>query len=352
MRTLAATKGGKCISRSYVDTSNPLKWKCVRGHRWESSFNVVNMGVWCLNCINIDNKENRKKQAFIVLQEIAESRNGELLSKEYVNSKSPMKWKCAEGHVWLADASDIKNAHKWCRICSNKRNGVKRRIDISVYKAIARKHGGKLLSEEYLNNSTPLKWECRRGHTWMAAPKSIKNKGGWCPECFEKERGKTRRTGIEFYKDLAFKREGKLLSVKYTNTFTPLKWQCKKGHIWEAQPGNIKEGSWCPDCVVENRRKRFRDELVRLARNKNGKVLSEYINNKTPIQWQCKNGHTWTATPQNVKDNNNWCPYCKKIRRSFLSLFSCFSAFLFLFRAFWHSQIIAVSFIHIDNLKG
>ena len=49
--------------------------------------------------------------------------------------------------------------------------------------------------------------------------------------------------------EIAKLRRGKLLSEKYINAITKLKWQCKESHIWEARPNDIKKGSWCPYCV-------------------------------------------------------------------------------------------------------
>ena len=47
---------------------------------------------------------------------------------------------------------------------------------------------------------------------------------------------------------LAIERGGKCLSTKYTSNKTKLRWQCKKGHEWEAIPHNIKQGHRCPKC--------------------------------------------------------------------------------------------------------
>jgi hypothetical protein len=33
-----------------------------------------------------------------------------------------------------------------------------------------------------------------------------------------------------------------------------LRWQCSEGHTWEARPGNIKFGQWCPVCARRKRR--------------------------------------------------------------------------------------------------
>ena len=53
---------------------------------------------------------------------------------------------------------------------------------------------------------------------------------------------------------LAKERGGECLSTKYINTRTKLKWQCAKGHIWDAQYSTIRRGSWCPTCAGQKKK--------------------------------------------------------------------------------------------------
>jgi len=76
---------------------------------------------------------------------------------------------------------------------------------------------------------------------------SIKG-GSWCPYCVG-----TAKLTIEEMHQIAKSRGGKCLSDKYINNATKLKWQCKKGHVWETIPMAVKrhkgtKGSWCPQC--------------------------------------------------------------------------------------------------------
>ncbi len=45
-------------------------------------------------------------------------RGGECLSKSYKNVRSPLKWRCAKGHVWETTADYVKNQGYWCGICA------------------------------------------------------------------------------------------------------------------------------------------------------------------------------------------------------------------------------------------
>ena len=51
------------------------------------------------------------------LKMIAELRGGRLLSRLYVNRNEPLKWRCHQGHTWLANASNVKFGGTWCPKC-------------------------------------------------------------------------------------------------------------------------------------------------------------------------------------------------------------------------------------------
>ena len=52
----------------------------------------------------------------------------------------------------------------------------------------------------------------------------------------------------------ASQREGKCLSKAYIGIQHPLKWQCKYGHTWSASFDHVKHKQWCPVCLREKKR--------------------------------------------------------------------------------------------------
>lgn len=50
MKTLAAERGGKCLSRSYADAHTHLEWSCRAGHRWHAVPASIKCGSWCPQC--------------------------------------------------------------------------------------------------------------------------------------------------------------------------------------------------------------------------------------------------------------------------------------------------------------
>ncbi len=66
MRTIAAERGGMCVSTSYVNSATKLEWECARGHRWLATPNSIRRGHWCARCyfisITTTDKTRRKRR--------------------------------------------------------------------------------------------------------------------------------------------------------------------------------------------------------------------------------------------------------------------------------------------------
>lgn len=417
MQEIAKRKKGLCLSKKYINAKTKLKWECKNKHIWEAIPDSIRRGYWCPKC-GIKNRADKQRGTIEEMQKIAKQRDGNCLSKQYKNVNSKLKWKCKEGHIWEAIPNHIKKG-SWCpqcytylcekicrgyfeiffndkfpttypkwlnrkhldgynkrlklafeyhgsqhykqhgffggkrvlekrkehdklkkRLCKkydirliiipywitneNKGDFIKKECEISGIKipklskktkeilnnykllniysnnklkemqGLAKRKEGLCLSKRYINNHTNLKWQCFKGHIWEAISNNIK-KGEWCPVCAGHI-----KLNIEEMQEIAKKRRGLCLSEKYINCDTKLEWQCFKGHIWQATPGHIKFGEWCPVCAKFNRilnrkgktAKLTIEEMQRIAKDKKGICLSkEYINANSKLLWQCSKGH-------------------------------------------------------------
>ncbi len=425
MVLLAQKNGGKCLSKKYVNNHTKLLWQCHTGHEWQVTPADVASGYWCPHCAgNI-------KQTIEMMRNLARKRGGKCLSRKYVNSQTKLFWQCHAGHKWQAKPTHITSG-QWCSTCSagisericryyfekifrtpfpklwpqwlkgkigrplqldgysekrhvafeyqgaqhfqkiphlqqafklkkiREHDAIKRRqckqhgvtlIEVpytvphdqiadfiiresrqrsisfpkivKIYppsirnlgvtqkveelKRIAKSRGGALLSMTYLGSNTKHEWRCAEGHLWDAIPMHVK-RGSWCPYCA----GNFRRT-IEEMRDIARNRGGRCISTTYLNCQSKLLWQCRAGHKWQATPNNIKNGRWCPTCGHKGSGGSLRGsikQMTRLARKNKGKCLSQkYVNSITKLRWQCKEGHTWSSRPSNIS-NGRWCPTC------------------------------------------
>jgi hypothetical protein len=233
MQAIAAARGGRFLSKEYVNSHTPLEWECGRGHRWFAVPNNVKRGKWCGACAN-----EQKSPRLADLQRFAAGRGGRCLSAVYVNMRTPLVWECAEGHRWSAAPVHIVRG-KWCRACHNQ----SRRTPLVAVQAAAQQLGGRCLSDKYLNNKAPMLFECAAGHRWHATAVSVRQ-GHWCPRCaYDRQRGT-----LEQMRALAASRDGECLSEHYVDSNTHLRWRCERGHEWESPP-RVVRGHWCPECA-------------------------------------------------------------------------------------------------------
>ena len=50
MQRIAEERGGKCLSKEYLNNYSKLTWQCRVGHLWEASPSNVKSGSWCTLC--------------------------------------------------------------------------------------------------------------------------------------------------------------------------------------------------------------------------------------------------------------------------------------------------------------
>jgi hypothetical protein len=126
------------------------------------------------------------------------------------------------------------------------------------------------------------------------------------------------KLGIEEMMALARKRGGRCVSTLYVNSTVPLRWECARGHEWNAVPASIRKGTWCPDCAGV--RRLTLEQMTKLAKSRGGRCLSKrYCNTATRLEWRCSVGHEWSATPLQVR-KGHWCPFCARVARLTLPL--------------------------------
>lgn len=419
-KKIAIERGGRCLSKKYEGQKRKLDFVCGKGHQFSSNpSSVKDKNTWCPKC------NSAPKGTIEEMREIAKWRGGRCLSIEYNGSGKKLEWQCKENHPsWLARPRDIK--HKsWCPHCKNKQetkcryifekllgtnfqktrkilgnrleldgysekerlafeyNGVqhyeqgrlltntlkkldeikkrdeekvevckKKGIELIVIpfkeanseqnliefikaeltkrkktfknfthknlmqdfykthsvldeiKKLVESKGGHLLSNIYENTDTKLKVKCVENHIWETSNHKLRS-GYWCKKCYGNE-----KLTIEEMHEIAKINKGKCLSKVYINNTTPLLWECEFGHQWSAQPDNVKQGgTWCPDC--SGKKKRTIEEMHEIAKSKEGECLSnEYINNTTKLKWKCEKGHIWSAPAKNIQ--TYWCLECSK----------------------------------------
>jgi len=301
MQAAAARMGGECLSKRFRSVSHHLRWRCAEGHEWKATGSqVANGGTWCTACAGLARGTIKE------MREIARERGGRCTSKRYVNSVTPLAWKCGHGHQWEAAPVGIKRG-AWCPFCQ--RRGIKG-IENFLYADLVRmaeERGGACLSDHYVDALTPMTFQCQVGHVWEASAGSLAL-GSWCPDCAH-----TKKPPLALFQDLAREREGRCLSETYVNGSTPLEFECRLGHRWRTRGAIVRNGSWCPTCArAEPKEREVFDlsDFVAIAADQGGECLStSYGGLRHKLEFRCRRAHTWHMTAASIR-KGAWCPTC------------------------------------------
>jgi len=242
------------------------------------------------------------------IDKVAKERNFTLLSDTYIRCGEKLKFLCPEGHECSISWDSFKQG-KGCRECRRLNNKKRQTLSYDYVKSqIESIDGYKLLSKEYVNNSTKLKIQCPEGHIFYMKYVSFQQ-GKRCNVCntsykLEYDYVKSQIESIDGYK---------LLSKEYINAKSKLKIQCPEGHIYQALFHKFKNGRRCPECYNKNRGydQRFEYNDVKSYIESYGyKLLSgEYKNINTKLKLQCPEGHIYQAS-YNVFKNGHRCKIC------------------------------------------
>ncbi len=300
MRSIAANRGGRCLSPEYLGSLTHLEWECSAGHRWRAVPNNVKRGTWCPVCARGRQGGNAYSVTIGGLREVAQSRGGECLSRKYLGMFVKHRWRCSEGHEWEAIADAVRRG-SWCPTCSQRSQAH----SIEYVRAFAAAQGWKCLSDRYETNQTKLEWECARGHRWEATFNYVQSHT-YCPECMEQDH---RAAGLAECQAVAASRGGRCLSTEFRGTRFFLQWECSRGHRWSARVAQVKSGSWCPTCNNVRRRLSLDEMRARVVARGGACLSKEYVTNHVKLRWRCRAGHEWDAAPSSIKAGT-WCPRC------------------------------------------
>jgi hypothetical protein len=126
LATIVAKHNGQFNKNEYFNKRSVITFSCEKKHQWSVQAQSVFNGSWCKECFILfkAGKHLVLRNGLQQAQKIADDRNGLCLSEKYVNSYTPLLWRCSNGHQWSAIISDVKKG-TWCPHCSV---GVRERL--------------------------------------------------------------------------------------------------------------------------------------------------------------------------------------------------------------------------------
>ena len=111
MQKIAQKRGGLCLSTEYINSNSNLTWQCKEGHQWQAVPHNIKRGKWCPVCAGVQIGTIEE------MNEMVKCRGGRCYQKNIISNRTALTWQCKEGHQWQAPFVRIKQG-KWCPVCA------------------------------------------------------------------------------------------------------------------------------------------------------------------------------------------------------------------------------------------
>lgn len=314
-----------------------------------------------------------RKKTIEEIKKNAEKRGIECLSNEYHGIVNKLKWRCKYNHEWQASPNDIFNSNSGCPECKRfkteakikhvfesyfegfkfpKKSKIKTdfgfNIELDGFNeelSIAFEYNGVQHYEysSYFHQNKPERFEAQKQRDEVKIQYCINNKISLViipyfisddidlaehiikslPSKVEKNKDKIIKILINYgrdsdelkpIRDKLASIEMKLLSNTYSgvNDKNQLIKCLKCNHEYITSHNLIKRMVTCRNCASN---KTFTiPDLKKIAENNNIILVSTEYRPQSKVEWQCKNGHKWKASPTAIKGTKSRkgtnCPIC------------------------------------------
>jgi ribosomal protein S27E len=103
--------GMDLLENKYVNKSTPLKFRCSNGHEHQITWDKFQQGQRCSHCAGTARLTTGK------VREAFHAAGMELLENEYINSSTPLKFRCSNGHEHQITWESFQQGAR-CRRCN------------------------------------------------------------------------------------------------------------------------------------------------------------------------------------------------------------------------------------------
>jgi hypothetical protein len=166
-------EGYTLLTKEYENQKQKLEYICPNGHKRHTTWKSWKKGSRCLVC-----KNQSTKPSIDVLRIRFEEEGYILLPQEYKNNKTKLDYICPNGHNNSITWADWNSGGYRCPDCANNK-----KLDIERVILDFNSEGYTFISGEYTNNVSVLIVKCTRGHEFETS--RVKwTAGNRCPICY------------------------------------------------------------------------------------------------------------------------------------------------------------------------
>ena len=221
---------------------------------------------------------------------------GRLVEDSHQSQPGEFLWECDKKHIQRLNVRTIGKDPK-CKICKSE---WQREVAIYAIKDLVRdRHQGRCLSDKIPHGASTvrLRFRCKSNHVFELSIASVRH-GTWCPEC--------RVPKVQAYRAPP-PRPSRIPTDTLPNVI--IERYCSYGHRFPEHSSNWIGSGRCARC---NEVGTLRPKQLGALAKKHG--LRTALTKKTiavdvRAKWLCKDGHIFTATPQEISGGKA-CSLC------------------------------------------
>ncbi len=286
-------------------------WRCADDHCWKMGPNIRVKGTGCPVCSNQTTVAGQNDMA-TTHPYLAAQADGWDPTTLVAGSNKMLAWKCELNHEWKAQAS-TRLRGDGCPYCGNRRVQPGFNDLLTTHPDLAAQAVGWDPTTVTFGSNKERAWKCEIGHSYSTSI-TKRRKGDGCPYC-------SGRQCLPGFNDLkttnpklaleAFEWDPTTVS---SGSSQKMKWLCQVGHVYISPVSRRSGGAGCTFCSNRKVLPGFNDLLKThplLALEADGwNPASIIAGNNKRMNWQCKEGHKWTATVNSRSSGGKGCPYC------------------------------------------
>ena len=291
------------------------KWKCKKEHIFSQRVAKRTNGQGCPNC------GNRKvlvgfNDLSTIRPDLAAQAVGWDPKTVIAGAATKKRWKCDNGHEWIATVDARMGKGTGCPTCSNKIILPGFNDLGTTHPALSAQADGWDPTKFVAGSNKKVGWICDLGHKFNSVIVG-RVSGTGCPYCSHNPKL------LKGFNDLAtthpeLAREAFGWDPSTLTHGSPKKvmWICDLGHKWTISPNGRRQGNTgCPICAGLIILPGFNDlqtkypDIARQAAGWNPSKVASSTHLKR--KWLCDFGHEWRAAVSN-RVNGTGCPSCAK----------------------------------------
>jgi very-short-patch-repair endonuclease/predicted SPOUT superfamily RNA methylase MTH1 len=229
----------KLLETEYINSITTMKYICKCKNESKITFGKFKYGGRCIKC------SGTEKYTYEDIYNYFKEKGCELLETEYINVNTKMKYICVCENKSEITFSNFQRGSR-CIKCS----GNEKLTYEYVYNFF-KKQNCELISNEYINANTLMKYICECGHKSKITFGSFQ-RGTRCMKCSGNE-----KLTYEYVYNFFKKQNCELLDTKYINAITKMQYICKCQNKAFTTFNNFQQGHKCNFCKHKTQTKIF-----------------------------------------------------------------------------------------------